>query len=103
MRFRGEYLNGIIMSAYLEMPFIDAAEVIFFDENGNFDDARTDMQLKKRLSQESTAVIPGITVQNQMELSKHFPEEVLTLPDRLWQRRSMQICMKTGQMYLDLW
>ena len=56
---RGEYLNGIIMSAYLEMPFIDAAEVIFFDENGNFDDARTDMQLKKRLSQESTAVIPG--------------------------------------------
>ena len=56
---RGEYLNGIIMSAYLEMPFIDAAEVIFFDENGNFDDARTDMQLKKRLSQEPTAVIPG--------------------------------------------
>ena len=32
---RGEYLNGIIMSHYLGYEFIDAAEVIFFDENGN--------------------------------------------------------------------
>ena len=31
---RGEYLNGIIMSHYLGYEFIDAAEVIFFDENG---------------------------------------------------------------------
>lgn len=34
--FRGEYLNGIIMSHYLGYEFIDAAEVIFFDENGTF-------------------------------------------------------------------
>ena len=33
---RGEYLNGIIMSHYLGYEFIDAAEVIFFDENGVF-------------------------------------------------------------------
>ena len=33
---RGEYLNGIIMAAYLGYEFIDAAEVIVFDENGNF-------------------------------------------------------------------
>ena len=33
---RGEYLNGIIMSNYLGYEFIDAAEVIFFDENGTF-------------------------------------------------------------------
>ena len=33
---RGEYLNGIIMSHYLGYEFIDAAEVIFFDENGTF-------------------------------------------------------------------
>ena len=32
---RGEYLNGIIMAAYLEYEFVDAAEVIFFDENGD--------------------------------------------------------------------
>ena len=27
---RGEYLNGIVMANYLDMEFIDAAEVIFF-------------------------------------------------------------------------
>ena len=31
---RGEYLNGIIMAEYLGFTFVDAAEVIFFDENG---------------------------------------------------------------------
>ena len=34
---RGEYLNGIIMANYLGYEFIDAAEVIFFDEEGNLD------------------------------------------------------------------
>ncbi len=33
---RGEYLNGIIMANYLGYEFVDAAEVIFFDEDGNF-------------------------------------------------------------------
>ncbi len=33
---RGEYLNGILMANYLGIPFIDAAEVVFFDEHGNF-------------------------------------------------------------------
>ena len=30
---RGEYLNGIILANYLGYEFIDAAEVIFFDDN----------------------------------------------------------------------
>ena len=34
---RGEYLNGIVMANYLGYEFIDAAEVIFFDEHGNFE------------------------------------------------------------------
>ena len=38
---RGEYLNGIIMAHYLGFDFIDAAEVIFFDAEGNFDDGNT--------------------------------------------------------------
>ena len=33
---RGEYLNGILMAAYLGYEFIDAAEVVLFDENGVF-------------------------------------------------------------------
>jgi aspartate kinase len=33
---RGEYLNGKILAEYLGYEFIDAAEVIFFDENGKY-------------------------------------------------------------------
>ena len=33
---RGEYLNGKILAEYLGYTFIDAAEVIFFDEAGKY-------------------------------------------------------------------
>ena len=56
---RGEYLNGIIMAAYLGYEFIDAAEVIFFDENGSFDGAKTQSVLAERLARTERAVIPG--------------------------------------------
>lgn len=56
---RGEYLNGIIMAAYLGFQFIDAAEVIFFKENGEFDADLTNEVLSDRLSGCTHAVIPG--------------------------------------------
>ncbi len=56
---RGEYLNGIIMAHYLKYTFIDAAEVIFFDENGDFDGDKTNKILSERLSKVDAAVIPG--------------------------------------------
>lgn len=56
---RGEYLNGIVMANYLGFEFIDAAEVIFFDENGDFDAASTNQVLSDRLSKCANAVIPG--------------------------------------------
>lgn len=56
---RGEYLNGIIMAAYLGYEFIDAAEVILFDAAGNFDTEKTDKLLSKRLAKTERAVIPG--------------------------------------------
>ena len=34
---RGEYLNGRIMARYLGYEFVDAKDVIFFDEHGNLD------------------------------------------------------------------
>ncbi|MDE5680301.1 MAG: aspartate kinase, partial [Lachnospiraceae bacterium] len=45
---RGEYLNGIIMAAYLGYDFIDAAEVIFFQDNGEFDAELTNEVLAER-------------------------------------------------------
>ena len=56
---RVEYLNGIIMACYLEYEFIDAAEVIFFEENGDFDADRTNKVLAARLNECKNAVIPG--------------------------------------------
>ena len=56
---RGEYLNGIIMANYLGYEFVDAAEVIFFDEEGNFDADKTNKILSERLAKIERAVIPG--------------------------------------------
>jgi len=56
---RGEYLNGIIMAAYLGYEFVDAAQVIRFDENGDFDADTTNRILGERLAELKQAVIPG--------------------------------------------
>lgn len=56
---RGEYLNGLILSEYLGFPFIDAAEVIFFDEDGTFESELTNRVMSRRLSRVPNAVIPG--------------------------------------------
>ena len=56
---RGEYLNGIVMANYLGYEFIDSAEVIFFDENGNFESELTNKELSERLEHVERAVIPG--------------------------------------------
>lgn len=56
---RGEHLNGMLLADYLGYEFIDAAEVIFFDDNGNFDADKTDETLSARLANVEHAVIPG--------------------------------------------
>ncbi len=56
---RGEYLNGIIMAAYLGFQFLDAAEVIFFDENGEFMAEKTNEVLSARMAEYENVVLPG--------------------------------------------
>ena len=56
---RGEYLNGKVMAAYLGIDFIDAKEVIFFNEEGNLNTYKTEKALRKRLSACERAVVPG--------------------------------------------
>ncbi len=56
---RGEYLNGLILAEYLGFDFIDAAEVIFFNDNGLFDSERTNAVLASELKKHEYAVIPG--------------------------------------------
>lgn len=56
---RGEYLNGIIMADYLGFEFVDAAEVILFDENGEYNVEITNRKMRERLGNLEAAVIPG--------------------------------------------
>ena len=56
---RGEYLNGIIMAKYLGAEFVDAADNIFFDEDGDFDAQKTYKTLRRRLDGVECAVVPG--------------------------------------------
>ena len=56
---RGEYLNGLLLADYLKYTFVDAAEVVFFDDDGNFDSAKTYKVMYERLEDVERAVIPG--------------------------------------------
>ena len=56
---RGEYLNGKILAAYLGFEFIDAADVIFFKNDGTFDSEKTNDVMSERLKDVEYAVIPG--------------------------------------------
>ena len=56
---RGEYLNGIIMANYLGYEFIDAATVICFDKDGEFNSEKTNEVMSARLAATENAVIPG--------------------------------------------
>ena len=56
---RGEFLNGKIMASYLGFDFVDAAEVVRFDDKGEFDADTTNELLSRRLEHMPAAVIPG--------------------------------------------
>ncbi len=56
---RGEYLNGMVLANYLGVKFIDAADVICFDERGSFAAEKTHEILAERLKNIDYAVIPG--------------------------------------------
>jgi len=56
---RGEYLNGKIMAAYLGFPFIDAKDIIFFNEEGKLNTYKTQKVMEAKLAEYDKAVIPG--------------------------------------------
>lgn len=56
---RGEYLNGLLLSNYLGYEFVDAAQVIFFFEDGRFNFDKTNKAIQKVLLSKKNAVVPG--------------------------------------------
>lgn len=55
---RGEYLNALLLADYLGFPFVDAAELIYFHDDGAYDDVATKNHSRK-LSNRERAVVPG--------------------------------------------
>ena len=56
---RGEYLNGVLLSAYLGWDFIDPKNYIKFDRQGVFAEEWTNELLGNELKHHEHAVIPG--------------------------------------------
>ena len=56
---RGEYINSKIIAKFLGWPFVDAAEIIFFNENGILDEEKTFSAACEKLKSLEHAVIPG--------------------------------------------
>ena len=56
---RGEYLNSLILAKYLGFDFIDAESVVFFRENGVYDEEKTKQEMREELKKHRYAVIPG--------------------------------------------
>jgi len=56
---RGEHFNARILAAFLELPFLDAAEGIVFDETGKLLEEETNEALALLLKKNPRAVIPG--------------------------------------------
>lgn len=56
---RGEYLNSKILAKYLDFAFVDAKEVIFFNENGHLDEEKTYRVFAEKVGACQKAVVPG--------------------------------------------
>ena len=95
---RGEYLNGIIMANYLGYEFVDAAEVISFEEDGTFDAEKTNKVLAERLEKCERAVIPGFYGALPDGTIKTFSRGMKTSRDPSWRVRYMPPAMRTGRM-----
>ena len=56
---RGEYIIAKILAAYLGWNFLDAAKVIFFNNDGTLNEAQTFTAISQNLGRSSNVVLPG--------------------------------------------
>lgn len=56
---RGEYLNAILVAAFLDYDFVDTAGLIKFDAKGRLLMEETDDALREELAKHERAVLPG--------------------------------------------
>ncbi|MBR3756632.1 MAG: aspartate kinase [Firmicutes bacterium] len=56
---RGEYLNAVLIAAFLGFDFVDTAGLVQFDSKGRLKQKETDEALREELAKHEKAVLPG--------------------------------------------
>lgn len=56
---RGEYLNAKLLAKYLNYDFIDAKDLIIFDERGQVDIEKSKRAIQSHIGENKKAVVPG--------------------------------------------
>lgn len=56
---RGEYLTSKIMASYLDVPFIDAKDIIYFNYDGSYNEEKIKQALISKTNNYNRVVIPG--------------------------------------------
>lgn len=56
---RGEFLNAKLLSKYLDYDFIDAKDIIIFDEEGQVDLKKSREAIRNQIGDNQKAVVPG--------------------------------------------
>ena len=95
---RGEYLNGIIAANYLGFTFVDAADVIRFDAEGNFLSEETNEEMREHLASLKQSFLAS-TVLSRTERSTPSPAVVPISQVPSWHVRSRRTFTRTGQMF----
>ncbi|MBI2017673.1 hypothetical protein HYS92_01335 [Candidatus Daviesbacteria bacterium] len=70
---RGEWLSGRILARYLEVEFVDAAEIIKFHEDGVFNQEESYRLISQRLRGVERFVVPGYYGQDSKSRIRTFP------------------------------
>ena len=96
---RGEYLNGIVIAAFLGYTFIDAADVIVFSDEGVMQRHETVAKLRERLAKEEHAVIPGFYGKSLSGVVRTFSRGGSDVTGSLVARASMHPFTRTGQTF----
>lgn len=75
---RGEYLSAIVLAGALGWKFVDAADFVRFDDNGNFLADETNTYARALFHNVKRAIIPGFTARPQTGKSRRFLAAVPT-------------------------
>ena len=65
---RGEYLNAKLLSRYLGYDFIDAKDIIIFDDEGQVDLEKSREAIRNHIVENQKAVVPGFYGSGKMEI-----------------------------------